>query len=215
MKRVIKYLLIIILIGIIYIFAINAYVVIKTKNNIIETVETKYEAIVVLGCAVWGNKPSPMLQDRLDTAIKLYEEGAAPKIIMSGDHTRENHDEVNIMKNYAVSKGVPSEDVFMDHAGISTYDSIYRVKYIFNLENILIVTQKYHLFRSLYISQKFEIKADGISANPRKYTNATYREIREVLARNKDYIKTIIKPPAKVMGETISVMGSGDITNDK
>lgn len=133
-----------------------------------------------------------MLQDRLDEGVKLYKEGIASKIIMSGDHGREEYDEVNIMKEYAIEQGVPSEDIFMDHAGFSTYESIYRAKEIFDADNIVIATQEYHLYRALYIAEKLDINAYGVNSDPRKYSGQTFRELREILARNKDFINCII-----------------------
>ena len=156
-----------------------------------------------------------MLQDRLEEGIKLYKEGVAPKIIMSGDHSREEYDEVNIMKQYAVDRGVPSEDIFMDHAGFSTYESIYRAKEIFDAKNIVIVTQEYHLYRAIYIANQFDLNAYGVNADPRKYAGQLYREAREILARNKDVLNCIIKPEPTFLGDTIPVRGNGDVTNDK
>ena len=134
---------------------------------------------------------------------------------MSGDHTRKNHDEVNIMKEYAINNNVPSEDIFMDHAGISTYDSIYRAKNIFNAKKIVIITQKYHLYRALYIANQLGLEAYGVEAPKKIYRGNTYREIREILARTKDFIKCLIKPKSKYLGDSYSLEESGDVTNDK
>lgn len=214
-KIVIIILIIVVFIGLL-VLGINAFVVIKTKNKIVNKDDlNKSDAILVLGAGVWGNNPSPMLADRLDAAIKIYKAGLTNKIIMSGDHGRDDYDEVNIMKKYAIKNGVKSEDIFMDHAGFSTYDSIYRAKNIFKANSLIIVTQNYHLYRSLYIADSLKIDAVGIKANPRKYSGAFFREIREVLARDKDFIKCIIKPKSTYLGEEIPVSGNGDITNDK
>lgn len=219
MKKILKYLIIVLFILVIIILSINFYVSQTTKKQIIEDNDySKIEdadCIIVLGAGIWGDKPSPMLEDRLQTAIKLYQDSVSTKIIMSGDHGREEYDEVNIMKEYAIEKGIPSEDIFMDHAGFSSYESIYRVKEIFGARKIVIVTQKYHLYRALYIANKFELEAYGVGADPRKYVGATYRELREVLARNKDFIKCILKPEPTFLGDTIPVSGNGDVTNDK
>ena len=118
------------------------------------------------------------------------------------------------MKNYLVGYKIPSQDIFMDHAGISTYDSIYRAKYIFNAEKIIIVTQKYHLYRAIYIAKKLNIEVYGIESNPRTYTNQTVREIREILARTKDYFKALFSLESTYLGEQIPITGNGDITND-
>ena len=218
LKKIIKYGIICIIILLCIVFAINFYVVNTTKNQIITSDKISdfkdFDCILVLGAGIWGNKPSPMLEDRLNTAISLYKNNVSSKLIMSGDHGREEYDEVNIMKNYAIEKGIPSEAIFMDHAGFSSYESIYRLKEIFKAKKIILVTQKYHLFRALYIANQFDLDAYGVNADPRKYVGAMYREFREVLARNKDFMQCIIKPNPTYLGETIPVSGNGDITID-
>ena len=219
MKKTFKYIIITILIFIFIGLTINSYVVFSTKKQIISKKDlqkiTDIDCIVVLGAGVWGDKPSPMLEDRIKTGIELYELGITKKIIMSGDHGRKEYDEVNIMKQYAIDKGVLSEDIFMDHAGFSTYESIYRIKEIFGANKIVIVTQEYHLYRALYIANKLGLESYGINSDPRKYAGQTYRDLREILARNKDFIKCIFKPLPTYLGEKISISGNGDITNDK
>ena len=155
-----------------------------------------------------------MLKDRLDIAITLYEMGVSNKIIMSGDHGREEYDEVNVMKDYAISKGVPSAAIFMDHAGFSTYDSLYRAKNIFQVKSLVIVSQEYHLYRALYLAKSFDLEAYGIKGVIDNYRGSKYRELREVLARNKDFFLGILKPKSKYLGSLIPVNGNGDITND-
>lgn len=211
--------IILIIIAMVIIFSINFYVKIATKKQIKieeEAIQTeKMDCILVLGAGIWGNKPSPMLEDRLLQAISLYEKKVAPKIIMSGDHSKENYDEVNIMKQFAIAKGVPSEDIFMDHAGLSSYESVYRAKEIFGVKNLVIVTQKYHLYRALYIANNLGLKAYGVASNQREHSGQFYREVREILARDKDFVKCIFKPKPTFLGEKISIMTSGDVTNDK
>lgn len=217
-NRMIKIMIIGIIILMIAIFSLNIYVVNSTKNEIVKEENVSniegVDCILILGAGIWGDKPSPMLEDRLKEGITLYKKGTTKKIIMSGDHSREDYDEVKIMKEYAESEGVPSEDIFMDHAGFSSYDSVYRAKEIFGVQNMIIVTQKYHLYRSLYIAKKLGIEAYGIESNLRTYPGQVFREIREILARDKDYFKCIMKPEASIMGEKISLDGSGDITNN-
>ena len=218
MKKIIKYILIILVIIISIILIINFYVKITTKKQIISETETNIEnvdCILVLGAGIWGNKPSPMLEDRLLQAISLYNNNVSSKIIMSGDHGKKDYDEVNTMKQFAIEKGVPSEKIFMDHAGFSSYESIYRAKEIFKAKKIIIVTQKYHLYRAIYIANQLGIEAYGVNSDPRQYVGATYREVREILARNKDFIKCIFKPKPTYLGESIPVSGNGDTTNDK
>ena len=218
MKKVLIYGAICISVIVIIVLAINLYVRISTSKQIIE--ENNYkevsnvDCIIILGAGIWGDKPSPMLEDRLLEGIKLYQNNVSDKIIMSGDHGKKDYDEVNIMKKYAIEKGVPSENIFMDHAGFSTYESIYRAKDIFEAKKIVIVTQRYHLYRALYIANQLGIEAYGVGADPRQYVGAAYREIREILARDKDFIKCIFKPEPTYLGDTIPVSGNGDSTND-
>lgn len=219
MKKMIKILLIIMIVLILAVVIINLIVKSTTKKQILtENEASKLEdidCILVLGAGIWGDKPSPMLEDRLLQAISLYENNVSTKIIMSGDHGREEYDEVNTMKDFAIEKGVPSENIFMDHAGFSSYESIYRAKEIFKAKKIVIVTQEYHLYRPLYIANQLGIEAYGVGSDPRQYVGATYMELREILARNKDFVKCIFKPKPTYLGETIPVSGSGDVTNDK
>ena len=219
MKKLLKYGIIIIIIIAIIVLGINLYVRISTNKQIIKendyTELSDVDCIIILGAGIWEDKPSPMLEDRLLEGIKLYQNSVSDKIIMSGDHGRREYDEVNIMKNYAIEKGIPSENIFMDHAGFSTYESIYRAKDIFEAKKVVIVTQKYHLYRALYIANQLGLEAYGVGADPRQYIGATYRELREILARDKDFIKCIFKPKPTYLGETIPVSGNGDITNDK
>ena len=134
---------------------------------------------------------------------------------MSGDHGKENYDEVNVMKKYAIDMGVKSEDIFMDHAGFSTYESIYRAKKIFGAKKVVIVTQEFHLYRALYIANKLGIKAYGVSASLKKYSTESYLKFREIFARNKDFVNCIFKPKPTYLGKSIPVSGDGNITNDK
>lgn len=222
-KNMLKILIIIILIlcaliGIMML-SINFYVVNKTKSKIVTEKQAKElenaDCILVLGAGILGDKPSPMLEDRLLQGITLYNNQTSSKIIMSGDHGKEEYDEVNVMKDFAIEKGVKSEDIFMDHAGFSTYDSVYRAKEIFKAQKIIIVTQKYHLHRALYVAEKLGIEAYGVASDPREYRGQVVRELREVLARDKDFFKCIIKPEPTYLGDTIPVSGNGDATNDK
>lgn len=216
MIKLLKYIAILVVVIAVIVFVINFYVIFKTKKQILESVDKDdIDCILVLGAGVRNGKPTDMLADRLLTAIDLYNKNIAPKIIMSGDHSKANYDEVNIMKAFAIEKGVPSTDIFMDHAGFSSYESIYRAKEIFEAKKIVIVTQKYHLYRSLYIANKLGVEAYGVSADLRKYIGQSYRELREVLARDKDFVKCFFKPKSTYLGEVIPVSGDGDVTNDK
>ena len=154
-------------------------------------------------------------KEAFEILYNKYKNNVSSKIIMSGDHGREDYDEVNLMKNYAIEKGIPSEDIFMDHAGFSTYETMYRAKEIFKAKKVVIVTQNYHMYRALYDAKKLGLDAYGVCSDPRQYVGATYREIREILARDKDFVKCIFKPKPTYLGDEVPVSGNGDITNDK
>ena len=200
------------------VFVPNFIVIKKTESNIVTLEEaaelSDVDCAVILGAGVREGKPTPMLRDRLLVGIDLYKSGAVKKLIMSGDHGSTDYDEVNIMKSFAVDRGVPDEDIFMDHAGFSTYETIYRAREIFEADNVIIVSQKYHLYRALYIAEKLGIKSVGVSADLDTYRGQTKRDLREILARDKDFFKCIFKPKPTYLGDKIPVSGNGNLTND-
>lgn len=225
-KRLIKRLLIVLLIlaclAVVCLAAallISQRVKSETKDRIVtakDAAAQNADCILVLGAGVWnGDTPSPMLADRLDCAIDLYFAGVSDKLLMSGDHGSDSYDEVNVMKDYAISAGVPSEDIFMDHAGFSTYESLYRARDVFAVDSLVIVTQRYHMYRALYIAQELGIDACGVASDPRSYAGQAYREAREILARVKDYIQCLTQPEPTFLGDVIPVSGNGDVTNDR
>ena len=210
------------------VFGVSAYVAVTADRDIVLThdgteisddtlkilKDLDPQCILVLGCSVWADdQPSPMLKDRLDTAIALYKKGAAPKLLLSGDNSVPEYSEPDSMYRYALSQGVADEDIFLDFAGFSTYDSVYRAKDVFCAERMIIVTQKYHLFRALRIADALGLKAKGVSSDQRKYAGRYYREFREVLARDKDLLKCILKPEPTFLGEKIPVDGDGRVTH--
>ena len=199
------------------VFVPDIIVVSSAKDRIITADEAaeleNTDCVLILGAGVRNGSPTPMLRDRLITGISLYKSGAAPKIIMSGDHGREDYDEVNVMKSYAVENGVPDGDVFMDHAGFSTYDSVYRAKAVFEADSIIIVTQKYHLYRALYIAERLGVNAVGVSADLDDYSGQLKRDLRVLAAGDKDFFSCLLKPEPKYLGEKIPVSGDGNITD--
>lgn len=207
-------------IGLITLIGIDLYVKLTTISSIItiEEASTKddFDYILILGAGLNPDgTPSPMLKERLDTGIELYKEGIAEKIIVSGDHLYPDHDEVNSMKNYMTKEGIPSDVIYMDHAGLSTYDSIYRAKELFGAGKIVVVTQKYHLYRSLYIGKRLGLDVFGVDAMKTTYNNQLYRDTREILARIKDFAKCLLQPSSQILGESIPVSKGGNATNDK
>ena len=153
-----------------------------------------------------------MLADRIACGVALYENGTSPKLLMSGDHGRADYDEVTVMREAAVQAGLPKDDVFMDHAGFSTYESMYRARDVFGAKRIVVVSQEYHLYRALYVAERLGLDASGVSADLRPYTGQQAREIREVLARNKDFLTAIAQPLPTFLGDPISLSGSAAAT---
>lgn len=199
MKKIFKYILIVLIVIILVPVIINFYVILSTKNRIVSgdsELLTDIYYIVILGAGIRRGKPSPMLEDRLKTGISLYNNDISNKILITGDHMNDDYDEVTVMKNYLLEHGIPEEDIITDNYGISTYDSIYRVKNVYKSNKVVIVSQRYHLYRALFLSDNLDLKSYGVEADLRYYYGQWYREIREILARNKDFIKGIIKPKA-------------------
>ena len=185
--------------GIISIFSINGYVkyvggqyLLDEKRNIEDI-----DAIVVLGCKVDGENLSLMLADRLYKGIEVYHEGLSDYILMSGDSEHDDYDEIGPMKDYAIENGINANHILTDPYGISTYDSLYRLKEVYHLDKVIIISQPYHLYRALYIADVLDIEAYGIGAEGEHYVGQSYRELREIIARNKDFLQCLIKPEAK------------------
>lgn len=219
-KKILLVLVGIVLVVSLCVLGVNIFVKSSVSDKIVTVEKAKdlnADCIIVLGAGLRpdGN-PTWMLEDRIKVGDELYKNHAAPKIIMSGDHGRESYDEVNAMKKYAKSEGVPSKDIFMDHAGFETYDTMYRARDVFGAKKVIIVTQKYHLYRAMYAAKKLGLDAYGVSATKRKYDNKQWiRDMREWLARVKIFGKCITKPKPKYLGKKIDLSGSGDVTNDK
>ena len=197
---------------------VNSYMLSSVSSLIISEEDSAaikdVDCILVLGCLVRKDgTPSDMLADRINTGIDLYKSGVSAKLLMSGDHGQKDYNEVGTMKEYAMAEDVPSEDIFMDHAGFSTYESLYRAKEIFSAKKIVIVTQKYHLTRALYIARSLGIEAYGVPSDARTYSGQLVRDVREILARAKDFVYTIVMPDPTYLGEPIDLSGNGDVTN--
>lgn len=183
-----------------------------------EASKETFDCVLVLGAGVWGDGPSHLLEERLNKGIEVYTTGCTNRILMTGDHGRVEYDEVNVMKNFAIEKGAVAEEVFMDHAGFSTYESMYRAKEVFQVKKVVIVTQKYHLYRAVYNARKLGIDAYGVAADGQYNFSLpvrTYNNFRESLARCKDFVWCIFKPEPTYLGEAIPISSSGVLTDDK
>lgn len=219
-KRLFIVLLCLALVGGITVLGINGHVKKSTSGQILSPEDaaalTDIDCILVLGCYVHDSgRPSDMLADRLRRGIELYQSGAAPKLLMSGDHGQKDYNEVKAMKLEAMEEGIPSEDIFMDHAGFSTYESMYRAKEIFRCERIIAVTQTYHLHRAIANARAMGMHAVGIASDQRMYARQWYFDLREAAARVKDTVYGLAKPQPTCLGKAIPIFGNGDVTNDR
>lgn len=216
-KRILPFLIAAVLLAILVPLGVSAYVCASTQDRILsldDASSLNADAILVLGARVWDSgKPSGILEDRIRTGISAYEANASDRLLMSGDHGQEDYDEVNAMRTYALEQGVPSEDIFMDHAGFSTYESLYRARDIFRVKTVVIVTQRYHLYRALYVAEKMGLNAYGIAADLHTYSGMPYFEAREILARLKDFFYTLYMPLPTYLGAQIPISGNGNQTN--
>ncbi|MDR1068579.1 MAG: YdcF family protein [Clostridiales Family XIII bacterium] len=202
--------------AVLFILFTNIYMIQSVKDRIITVDEAaamaaagdKPQCIVVLGAAVHGSRPSPILADRLDTGLELYRAGASGILLFSGDNGQVEYNEVEAMRRYALSSadeyGIAEGDIYLDHAGFSTYESMYRLKKVFGADSALVVTQKYHLYRALYTAKKLGVDVYGVVAPPRE-KDQLMRDIREVIARTKDFCYVMADVQPKYLGEPIAL----------
>ncbi|HIS05382.1 MAG TPA: YdcF family protein [Candidatus Fimenecus stercoravium] len=199
---------------------INAAVVLTARPHILteeEACKLDADCILVLGSSVYGNTLAPTVENRVLTGLALYEGGASDRLLMSGDHGKKDYDEVNSMKQYCVDKGVEPNVIFLDHAGFSTYDSMYRARDIFGVRKVIIVTQGYHLYRAVYIARALGLEAYGVAADgpDHSFLSDLRNQVRESLARVKDFVICIIEPEPTYLGEAIPISGSAELSDDK
>ena len=173
---------------------------------------TDYDCILVLGAGVRDDgSPSDMLYDRVSISAEVYAALGDTPLLMSGDHTGD-YNEVGVMKSLATELGVPSEDVFLDHEGYSTYESLYRAKYVFGAKRIVIITQAYHLHRALYIARELGMEAVGVSADIRTYRGQSRYNAREHLARFKDFFTAAKGDYDGHLDPPVDLNGDGNLT---
>ena len=177
---------------------ISGYVVHSTKDAILTQKDTPLldlDCILVLGCSIRPDgSPTPMLASRLTRGAELYQAGWADRVLLSGDDSGEDYNELATMERVILELGVPQEALVMDHAGFSTYESIYRAKHEFGMQRVVIVTQEYHLYRALYLADALGLDAWGVAAAPRNDAGQIGRSLREILARDKDFFTAILQP---------------------
>ncbi|MDR3073060.1 MAG: YdcF family protein [Clostridiales Family XIII bacterium] len=215
--------IILIALAVVFIAAINFYIIFDTQGklpnstNYILSVdeaaklgeeEEPPECILVLGASVQDGEPSQMLADRLDTALEVYQRGGSKIFLLSGDNGTVEYNEVLSMQNYILEHGaeynVDPDDIFLDHAGFSTYESLYRMKEIFGVKKALVVTQEYHLYRAVYDGRRLGMDVYGVIVPPTK-NGQWKRSVREIFARTKDFCWATIGKKPKFLGDPIEL----------
>jgi len=168
----------------------SLFVYVDGKSRIREEgVVDKADAILVLGARVFpGGRPSDALADRLDTALRLYRAGVAPRVVVSGDHAEADYDEPGAMAAWLVGRGVPREAIVEDGAGLDTYTSMARAKGTFALSSVVVVTQAFHLPRALYLANRKGLACQGVVADARRYRRAPYYQLRELVSRVRAFL---------------------------
>lgn len=226
LKRIFIVILALIIACLIFIGFTNYWIISREKGNITASItsshttlsssetaeikDLKAQCAIVLGAGIINNTtPSPILKNRLDTGIMLYKKGLVDKILLSGDNGTVEHNELHVMLLYTKNAGVPSEDIFCDHAGFSTYETFCRAKTVFKVKRAVVVTQTYHLTRALYDAEKKGIKCLGVASDQKTYSGQTMRDIREVAARTKDFIDCARNAAPTYGGDPIPITGSG------
>jgi SanA protein len=220
MKKYILSIIWLILLWIMTLFAINAYVLSYSQVGYYTITDNDVPSIttgLVFWAAVWGNAgPSDILKDRLDTAYQAYEWGIIQKIILSGDNWIQSYNEPVAMQKYLLTQWVDVHDMYLDYAGFDTYDSLYRAKHVFQVSELMLFTQDFHLKRAMYISQRLGISTIGVATNLQPYVNEQYNNRREVLARVKAFLDVeILKSKSKYLWDPIPILSDQDISSAK
>jgi SanA protein len=190
----------------------DIYVALSGREGIYSKIDDlpRAQAVLVLGAAVYRNgQLSDVFQDRASVALDVYRKGIVQKILISGDHSRGNCDEVNAAKKFFVKNGVPGQDIFVDYAGFDTYSSAYRAKGVFQADSVIISTQEFHLPRALYVARCLGLEANGISADLHKYDLGFYNVLRENAARVKAFWDVATDAKPKYLGDQIPITGDG------
>ena len=201
----------------IFLLLINLSINSQSKDLIYTNIDDIPEAktAIILGAKVYDSgRMSDMLHDRVVTGVELYQNGKVEKLLISGDHGQKEYDEVNTIKEYLLSAGIPKEDIFLDHAGFDTYDSMYRAKEIFQIDSAIIVTQEFHLPRSVYIGKKLGLDVYGMVADKQPYLYMGRNNIRESIAKVKAFFNVLFNSKPTYLGEQIPITGDSSLSWD-
>ncbi|WP_374174074.1 vancomycin high temperature exclusion protein [Flavobacterium tructae] len=216
MKKLLKKLIYLLIIGVIAIISVNWYVKSSTSNLIYYTVNNlpKNEVGIIFGAGINGDQPSKYLKDRLDAGILLYKTHKINKILLSGDNGRDEYDELTVMKTYCFNHGVDTTKIFIDYAGFDTYSTMYRASHIFKIKKATLVSQEYHLNRAIYIGQKLGVKSIGFSANKGEYLGYQYVTFREYGSIFKSFFDVLRNRKPRFSGNPIDINGVSNYSKE-
>jgi SanA protein len=190
-------------------FSIYFIIYFSSLNKIYSNTKTvpKKPVAIIFGAGYYSNgKLSAILEDRVKTGIELYKKNKVEKLLMTGSNPVKEYDEPTAMMNYAIKNGVPKEDIVRDYAGFRTYDSVYRARNVFEVKSAILVTQRYHMFRAIYTSNRLGIVSVGVTSNKRRYLKEDWYQTREFMALILSFIEVnITKPKPKYLGEKIPI----------
>ena len=197
----------------------NGWIETRARPHIFEDVESapSREVALVPGCRVFPDgTPSPALADRLATARDLYLAGKVRKILVSGDHQAPEYDETNAMWRWLTERDVPSSDVFLDHAGVRTLDTMERASRVFGVEGAVVCTQRFHLARSVFLARRSGIDAVGVVADRRVYLKRSRDRVREFFAKSVSFVDSyLLGTEPRHLGDPISLHGDPGATHDR
>jgi SanA protein len=197
---------------------INAGMILLARKHVYSEIRDvpPRTAVMVLGSQIRGTRLSPVLEDRVIAGISLMESRKGKKLLLTGDHGDRYYDEVNAMRLYVLANApsIAEEDIFMDHAGFTTWDSMYRARDVFEVRDLLIVTQKFHISRAVCIARSLGLDAVGYGIDQERFTGNSLRfwQFREYFARIKAFFFIVAKPKPRYLGEIFSILGDGRAT---
>lgn len=219
MKKIKKFLLSFIILCLIALFVVlvtNSNVTAETEKLIFTELNDvpKTKVAIIFGAGINGDQPSRYLKDRLDAGISLYKNNKVDKILLSGDNGRDEYDELTVMKLYCQKNGVDTTKIYIDYAGFDSYSTMYRAKHIFYVDTAILVSQKYHLNRCIYLGDKLGIKSFGYSADRGVYPGYKYYASREKLSVSKAVLDVIRDRRPKYLGEPVDINRESNYTKE-
>ena len=216
--RVVRIFLYVCAAGVLATILINVGMILAARKHVYSDISAipQRTAIMILGSQIRGKTLSPVLQDRVDSGITLMEQSKGKKLLLSGDHGQIYYDEVNAMRLYVLANApaILEEDIFMDHAGFSTWDSMYRARDVFEVSDLIIVTQRFHISRAVCMARSLGLDAVGYGINQDRFKGPGLRswQLREYFARIKAFFSIVLKPKPRYLGDKIPILGDGRAT---